>query len=744
MRKFIITILFFITVSNLFAEIGVKSFRKLENDLDARVYAKKIDQNGDVCAIIKVVTSQNGFFWEPDGLGIMSSEWKNGEYWLYVPYAAKRLTIKHDKLGILRDYMYPMPIEKATVYEMVLVTGKVITTVQENEIESQWLIINSDPTDADVYINNQAAGKTPYQNELPVGKYTWRLQKELYMNDAGAVELVAGGEKQKIDVVLKLNFGSLEITSVPDSGATVKLDGIPTGKTTPCVLENIPTGDHSVSVNLDMYETTSQRFSLAAGETKPIIIPMNAVFADVKITTEPISDIFINGQFKANDKWQGRLTQGVYTFEAKKDKYTTYTEKKTVLVGQPIFLNLQPIPRYGTLKVLTKPIEATITIDGNNMGQSPVTLKNLLIGDYFVELSKSGFENRIEKVTITEGQTTTLNSNLTNERNVTINSNPSNADLFIDNKKVGKTPYTGGLSFGNHLLQVESDGRKVDKTVMITRTGGETEFTLKFGYLVNIKSIPTSATLFIDKSESGTTPYSAYLSFGNHILRIEKDGKSAEKTVFISQTSSEITIDMYASQPSQIEPKTEEVKVEILKATPEKKSGVSTDVFILGGISYPLIRSAAGSIFDNGLAYNLKIGVAKTIGVYAGLSTNMSQTTIDYTAGNLPKEYYSKTAASSSYNRFGVVGGLVLNVNPIMLYAGAGYGYFTHYVTTDLYKYSDDTFAKQVKYGDTNSYSGIETEVGMMVNTYPIGLSVGVSSINFKYMELKLGIGIVF
>ena len=35
-------------------QISVQSFRKLENDLSART-EKRVDQNGDICAIVKVV-----------------------------------------------------------------------------------------------------------------------------------------------------------------------------------------------------------------------------------------------------------------------------------------------------------------------------------------------------------------------------------------------------------------------------------------------------------------------------------------------------------------------------------------------------------------------------------------------------------------------------------------------------------------------------------------------------------------
>lgn len=61
MKKLLTILFLFAVISNLSAEIAVKSFRKLENDFDARVNVPIKDFSGDVSAIIKVVTTQTGF-----------------------------------------------------------------------------------------------------------------------------------------------------------------------------------------------------------------------------------------------------------------------------------------------------------------------------------------------------------------------------------------------------------------------------------------------------------------------------------------------------------------------------------------------------------------------------------------------------------------------------------------------------------------------------------------------------------
>ena len=462
-------------------QLAVKSFRSLPNDMDARQNYPLKDQNGDLCAIVKVQTLEKGFYFDIGTLGIVKTEQKPGEIWVYMPHGAKRLTITHDHFLPLRDYIFTERIEQGVCYELVLASGRAVTTIVPDEIETQWLIITSDPAGADVFIDDQPAGVTPYQNLLPVGKHTYRLQKPLYQNDAGMVELVSGQQKKKIESKLRPNFGTVQVTTTPESGANVLLNGQETDRTTPCTLERVPAGQHTLSASLSMYATATQQITMQAGETLPVTMTLKPSFAGVTINTIPAADIYVNGAMKGNGQWQGRLNPGVYTFEARLDKHTSATEQRTVVIGEPLELTLQPEPRYGTLNVVTNPMDATIRMGGKDYGTTPNTIKNLLIGDYTVELSLPGYATAYEKVTITEGQTATVNATLQNGRQVTISSTPSGAKLSIDGQPAGTTPYNGSLTFGNHALRIEQDGKQAEKRVTISQTGGEINFSLAFG-----------------------------------------------------------------------------------------------------------------------------------------------------------------------------------------------------------------------------------------------------------------------
>lgn len=117
MKKFcLFTILF---SALLFAdvaaqEIQVKSFQKLERDLTART-KPRLDLNDNPCALIKIETTGKDFEFEGNVIG--APLYRKGEVQVYVTQGCRRLTLKHEKYGVLR-YEFPEKIEKQVVYEL--------------------------------------------------------------------------------------------------------------------------------------------------------------------------------------------------------------------------------------------------------------------------------------------------------------------------------------------------------------------------------------------------------------------------------------------------------------------------------------------------------------------------------------------------------------------------------------------------------------------------------------------------
>lgn len=116
------TKIFFTVVSLIFVctlsaqEIRVKSFQQLERDLTARTQ-ERLDLNNNPCSVIKIVSSGTGFSFEGNVIGEPTE--KKGETLIYVTEGTKRLTIRHEKFGVLR-YDLPERVKKQAVYELSL------------------------------------------------------------------------------------------------------------------------------------------------------------------------------------------------------------------------------------------------------------------------------------------------------------------------------------------------------------------------------------------------------------------------------------------------------------------------------------------------------------------------------------------------------------------------------------------------------------------------------------------------
>ena len=198
-------------------EISVASFRELETDLTANIAGtSKIDQNGQTAALIKVVTTERGFNFDAGVLGIVATEQKSGEIWVYVPDGVRFLTISHPQLGILRSYPLPMQVKSGKTYELVLITGKVRTIVENAPME-QWVVFHVTPSDALLEFDDQiievdeTGSATCYKT---YGTYSYRAEHADYHPEIGQISV--GPEKTVVDILMDKLAKAVRRTGIKD------------------------------------------------------------------------------------------------------------------------------------------------------------------------------------------------------------------------------------------------------------------------------------------------------------------------------------------------------------------------------------------------------------------------------------------------------------------------------------------------------------------------------------------------
>lgn len=140
----------------------------------------------------------------------------------------------------------------------------------------------------------------------------------------------------------------------------------------------------------------------------------NAVL--VKIATHPLADIYIDNNFVGNGIFQGKVPAGVATFEARKEGY--YNDKKDmeITAGDAVTVNLSVQPKLGSIDIVSNPLDAKVTLNGEEKGITPLTLQNLLIGNYELRIDKKGFVGSKKTIFISENKTTEVNEKLEVDR----------------------------------------------------------------------------------------------------------------------------------------------------------------------------------------------------------------------------------------------------------------------------------------------------------------------------------------
>ena len=189
------------------------------------------DQNGETAALIKVVTTQTGFTFDGGALGIVKTKQTPGEIWVYIPRGSKKITIKHPQLGVLRDYFFPITIESARTYEMILVAGEVQTIVKQART-SQYVVFQLTPPDAVVELNGELL-KTEggvASKMMKFGTYNYRVQAPDYLPEAGNVTVNDPKNKHVVNIALKPNFA--KVTIHVDNNAEIWVNGEKKGEGT--------------------------------------------------------------------------------------------------------------------------------------------------------------------------------------------------------------------------------------------------------------------------------------------------------------------------------------------------------------------------------------------------------------------------------------------------------------------------------------------------------------------------------
>jgi len=311
------------------------------------------------------------------------------------------------------------------------------------------LVINTIPG-ASIYVNGQLKVQTngfKVTLELEPGFYDLTVTKPGYSRESKRIELK---DNTSITLIPKA-FGEIDIITTPPARIYINnnLYGI-----SPLKIK-LPEGKYNVKFELDGYLSTEKQLILEPFKT--IEIHQSLIkFGTLQIESSPKSaKVFMDGDLLGITPFSTSVTPGKHVFKFELEGYLPQNVKVNVSQEpQKIFVELQP---SANLLISGTPVNSKIFIDDNLKGFAPLSVENLAVGEYVITVEATGFETLKKRISLKKGKNFFNYSLKKKSFSINLESLPTGAMLFLDNKFIGFTPLKNSVDYGVHEFKLKKD-----------------------------------------------------------------------------------------------------------------------------------------------------------------------------------------------------------------------------------------------------------------------------------------------
>jgi tetratricopeptide (TPR) repeat protein len=184
-----------------------------------------------------------------------------------------------------------------------------------------------------------------------------------------------------------------------------------------------------------------------------------------------------------------------------------------------------------SLGVTSDPQGARVFVDGSAAGVTPYSVE-LTPGAHAVAVELAGRLRQERQITARQGRDVQLAFFLPampKDPALTVESEPAGASVLIDGKERGRTPFIAPVSPGKHELVLRLAGRRDLATDFAMPA--EKDLSLRLDLLrasgaprLTVASVPDGATVLVDGTDVGLTPWNGEVKLGAHTVQVVRAG----------------------------------------------------------------------------------------------------------------------------------------------------------------------------------------------------------------------------
>lgn len=340
-------------------------------------------------------------------------------------------------------------------------------------LTAKSVFIEIDPVTAQIEIGGGLAVRMGQRYLVREGVYDLALKNEGY-HDLDTKLFVTDQQSQTHPVEMRKLPGLVTIESLELEGARVRIDNVDIG-TTPLVDAPLEAGEHELVVSKERYLPYTERITIAGRAIRERFeVNLEPAWAVVSLTSQPPgAEVLVDGESLGTTPVNVELLQGERDLTLKLAGHQAWQEALAITAGQDMVVpEVQLIPADGLVFIRSSPSDASVTINGQFSGQTPLEVSLPPGESHRIALFKAGYNEASRVIQTTADEESEITIGLDPIlASVQVAAIPEDAELYINGEFRGLANQTVELMAASQLIEIRKQGYVPYTTEFTSRPG---------------------------------------------------------------------------------------------------------------------------------------------------------------------------------------------------------------------------------------------------------------------------------
>jgi formylglycine-generating enzyme required for sulfatase activity len=302
------------------------------------------------------------------------------------------------------------------------------------------------------------------------GTYRLRASQEGYRPlDQNLV--IPFGEFRELRFRLEALPGRVHIAPKPEVEFRLKVDGRRREVSSEGVAL-IDRGKHRLRVETDRYLPATREVEIAGlDQSQTVAFELEPGWGDLRIASHPSgARVRVGDRLLGKTPLSAELMRGQHTLVLSLPGYKTLRLERDMKAGSILKEDIQLEPADGRLRVHSEPPGATVRVDGEFRGITPVTLALASRTTHRVQVTRAGFEGAVREIALAPEQQREFSVTLSPEYGVVfVAARPADARLLVDGEAAGRATRRLRLPTRPHVLEFRREGYATERLTVTPR-----------------------------------------------------------------------------------------------------------------------------------------------------------------------------------------------------------------------------------------------------------------------------------